>query len=72
MRGRIKSTILVLLLQYLSLVGNIAVAEQTIEEIVRSGVSQVQGVASNEDSGKLVPNYSRNKALLHLEKISLR
>ena len=64
---RIATPILSFLL--LLLVGNPVIAEQSIEEMTRQGVLQAQGMASKEESGELVPNYSRNKASEEADKI---
>lgn len=66
---KLQAIIVILLIQHPVLLLNNAKAEQSIEDMVRQGVSQSQGFASNEDSGKLVPNHSKDKASEEAEKL---
>ena len=44
-------------------------AEQSIEDIAKSGLAQTQGFASSEGSGNQLPNYSRDKVEQEAESI---
>ncbi len=66
----VNSIVKMLIIFFVLMYGVVAgYAEQSIEDIAKSGLAQTQGFASSEGSGNQLPNYSRDKVEQEAESI---